>query len=116
MPHVSFALPEARPETSPYAEHVTRLLAGARPTPAIIGTRIRACQAGCPRIEFRLGAMAQVSGTLSHDLSGQDVFVIVLLALALVAAISLTAVWTGDKDRRKAALAVLDRLIRWWRW
>jgi hypothetical protein len=38
---------------------------------------------------------------------------IALLALALVAAVALTAVWTGDRNRRKAALDVLDRIIRW---
>jgi hypothetical protein len=41
--------------------------------------------------------------------------VLVLLALALVAVVVLTAVWSGDKERRKAALDVLDRLLRW-RW
>jgi hypothetical protein len=71
------------------------------------------CQAGCPRTEFRIGALPQVSGALSHNLSGQEVFVVVLLALALVAAVVLTAVWSGDKDRRQAALDVLDRIIRW---
>jgi hypothetical protein len=34
-----------------------------------------------PRTEFKLSALPQVSGTLSHNLSGQDVFVIALLAL-----------------------------------
>jgi hypothetical protein len=77
--------------------------------------RICACQAGCPRREFQLSTLPQASGTLSHNLSGQDVFVIVLLVLALVAAVVLTAVWSGDKERRKDALAVLDRIIRW-RW
>ena len=38
---------------------------------------------------------------------------ITLLALALVAAVALTAVWSGDKDRRQAALDVLDPIIRW---
>ena len=75
---------------------------------------ICACQAGCPRTEFRIRALSQVNGVSSaHNLSGQEVFVIVLLALALVAAVALTAVWSGDKDRRQAALDVLDRIIRW---
>jgi hypothetical protein len=74
-----------------------------------------ACQATCPSTEFRLNALPQASSTVSHVLTGQDTFVIVLLALALalVAAVVLTAVWSGDGERRKAALAVLDRLIRW---
>lgn len=75
--------------------------------------RIGACQAGSIRTEFRLSALPQSSSALSHTLSGQDVFVIVLLALILVAAVVLTAVWSGDKERRKAALDVLDRIMRW---
>jgi RsiW-degrading membrane proteinase PrsW (M82 family) len=76
---------------------------------------ISARQAGCPRTEFKLSALPQVSGALSHNLSGQDVFAIVLLALALVAAVVLTAIWSRDKDRRKDARDVLDRFLRW-RW
>jgi hypothetical protein len=38
--------------------------------------------------------------------------VVVILVLALVAAVALTAIWAGS-DRREAALAVLDRLSRW---
>ena len=72
-----------------------------------------ACQAGRTRTEFKLSALPQVSGAISHAVSGQDAFVIVLLVLAVVAAVVLTAVWSGDKDRRQAALDVLDRLIRW---
>jgi hypothetical protein len=72
------------------------------------------CQAGCTRTEFRLSALPQAGGTVSHVLTGQDVFVIVLLVLALVAGlVVLPAVWSSKPSRRKAALAVLDRLIRW---
>jgi hypothetical protein len=49
----------------------------------------------------------------SHALSGQDLFVVVLLLLALVAAVVLTAIWSRDKDRRKDARDVLGRIIRW---
>jgi len=72
-----------------------------------------ACQAGDPRTEFRLSALPQVSSGLSHNLSGDDVFVIALLVLALVAAVVLTAVWSPDKNRRKDAISVLDRFVRW---
>jgi hypothetical protein len=58
-------------------------------------------------------ALPQASGTVSHVLTGQDTFVIVLLALALVAAVVLTAIWSRDKDRRKDARDVLDRIMRW---
>jgi len=76
---------------------------------------IPACQAGCPHPGSQLGALPQASGSFGHVLTGQETFVVVLLILALVAAVSLTATWSGDSDRRKAALAVLDRFIRW-RW
>lgn len=62
-----------------------------------------------------MSTLPQVSGTLGHALGGQDVFVITVLALALVAAVVLTAVWSPDKERRKDALAVFDRITRW-RW
>ena len=75
---------------------------------------ICACQAGCPHTEFRLSALPQASSTLSRNLSGQDMFVIVLLVLALVAAVVLTALW-GKPARRRDALALLDRIIPW-RW
>ena len=74
---------------------------------------VSACQAGCARTEFKLGALPQVSGTLSHSLSGQGMIVIALLALALVAAVVLTAIWSHDKDKRKDAREVFDRIIRW---
>ena len=74
---------------------------------------IRPCQAGSPRTEFRTSALPQVGGALSHSLSSQDVFVIALLALALVAAVVLTAIWSRDKDKRKDAREVFDRIIRW---
>jgi len=74
---------------------------------------ICACQAGCPRDEFRLYALAQGSGSLSHALSGLDVTLIVIVVLALVAAVVLTAIWSRDKDQRKDAREVFDRIIRW---
>ena len=72
-----------------------------------------ACQARCPHADIHLSALQQASGTLGHALSGQDVFVIALLLLALVAAVVLTAIWSRDKDRRKDAREVLDRITRW---
>jgi hypothetical protein len=35
------------------------------------------------------------------------------LVLALLAAVVLTALWSGKPARSKVALAVLDRLLRW---
>jgi hypothetical protein len=71
-----------------------------------------ACQARCPTADFKLSALPQASG-ISHALSSQDVALIVVVVLALVAAVVLTAIWSRDKDQRQAALAVLDRIIRW---
>ena len=61
--------------------------------------------------DCRLGVLPQVSGVISHVVSGQDAFVIALLALG--AAVVLTAVWSPDGERRKDARDVLDRIIRW---
>lgn len=74
-----------------------------------------ACQAGCPRTEFRLSALPQVSSSVSHVLTGPDVTLIVIVTLAVVAAVVLTAIWSRDRERRKDALAVFDRITRW-RW
>ena len=78
----------------------------------IVRDSVSACQAECARTEFKLNSLSQGSAILSHNLSGQDVFVIVLLVLALVAVVT-TAVWSGNGERRKAALAVLKLLLRW---
>jgi threonine/homoserine/homoserine lactone efflux protein len=75
---------------------------------------VPACHADVARANLRLSALPQVIDAASRNLGGQDLFVIVLLAFALVAVVCLTAVF-GSADRRKAALAVLDRLMRW-RW
>ena len=64
---------------------------------------------------FRSATLSLAGAALGHSLGGQGVFVIAFLALALVAAVVLTAIWSGDKDRRQAGLDVLDRLTRW-RW
>jgi hypothetical protein len=74
----------------------------------------RVCCPSCRAIGLTgRAALPQASVTLGRALSGRDVFVVALLFLALVAAVALTAVWLGDTDRRKAAIDVLDRLIRW---
>jgi hypothetical protein len=72
-----------------------------------------ACQARCTRAEFRLFASPQASDSFKHVISGQDMFILVLLALALVAAVALTAIWSASSERRSAAIEVLDRSIRW---
>jgi hypothetical protein len=76
---------------------------------------VSACQAGCPRTEFKLSALPQVSGTLSHLTAAQGSLWLAALVLALVAAVVLAAVWSGNNDRRKAARDVLALFFRW-RW
>jgi hypothetical protein len=70
-------------------------------------------QTGCSCTQFHLCALAQVGGAISHTLRSQELFVVVLLALAVVAAVTLTAIWSSDKDRRKDACDVLSRFVRW---
>jgi choline-glycine betaine transporter len=76
---------------------------------------VSGCQAGCPRTEFKLNALPQVGGTLSHLTAAQGSLWLAAMVVALVAAVVLTAVWSGDKDRRKAARGVLALFFRW-RW
>lgn len=73
-------------------------------------------QPACHRQEFRVSSLPQASSALGHVLSSQDVLLTVLLVLVLVAGLVVfPAVWSSKPSRRKAALAVLDRIIRW-RW
>jgi hypothetical protein len=76
---------------------------------------ISARQAGCPCHLFRFSVLAQASGHVSHLAASQGVLLVVVVAvvLALLAAVVITAVWSGKPARSKAALAVLDRLLRW---
>lgn len=79
--------------------------------PSSVRGPVSACQAGCARTDSRLSALLQVSG-ISHALSSQDVTMIVVVGLALVTAVVLTALW-GKPARRRDALALLDRIIPW---
>lgn len=64
----------------------------------------------------RSSVLAQASGALEHALTSQDVFVILVLVVFTISVlVILPAVWSSKPARRKAALAVLDRLTRW-RW
>lgn len=75
---------------------------------------LSACQAGCTRTEFKLNALPQVSSALGHVLGSQSAFWLAALCLILFAALVVfPAVWSSKPSRRKAALDVLDRIIRW---
>ena len=72
------------------------------------------CQAACARTDFKLRALPQVSASIGHVLNGHEVFWLAALCLTLFAVlVVLPAVWSSKPTRRRAALAVLDRLIRW---
>jgi hypothetical protein len=68
------------------------------------------------------GAIDRARAELSHDparsnrlIAAQGSLWLAALILALVTAVVLTAVWSGDNDRRKAARDVLALVFRW-RW
>jgi hypothetical protein len=64
---------------------------------------------GKPQVTQPHRATSQVSVVV---LSSQDVTMIVVVGLALVTAVVLTALW-GKPARRRDALALLDRIIPW---
>lgn len=73
---------------------------------------ICARQPGCLGDESRLAALPQ----FSHAMTGQDVFLVTILVLVLLAGLVIfPAIWSSKPARRRAALDVLDRIIRW-RW
>ena len=77
---------------------------------------ICARQAGYPADGSQLSALAQANGALGHALTSEDVLVVlVLVVLTIAVLVVFPAVWSGKPARRRAALAVLDRLTRW-RW
>ena len=56
----------------------------------------------------------QVSNSLPGLLNNQAVLVIIVLVIVLViGGVIFPAVWSRKRTRRTAALAVLDRLLRW---
>jgi hypothetical protein len=82
--------------------------------PSSVRDPVSACQAGYSRTEFRLSTLPQVSDSVTHTLSSQGAFWLAVLSLALFAVLVVfPAVWSRKPARRKAALDVLDRLIRW---
>lgn len=75
---------------------------------------VGARQAGCPCHVFRFSALAQLSSHIGSAVSSHGVLLAVLLvAVALVTVVIFPAVWSRKSYRRKAALEVLERLIRW---
>jgi hypothetical protein len=81
-------------------------------------TSVRGCthifEAGRPRQLCELSMIAQVSNGLPGLLRNQAVPLILGLVIILViGGVLLPAVWSRKRARRTAALAVLDRILRW---
>jgi hypothetical protein len=58
--------------------------------------------------------MTQVNNDLTELLKNQVVLLVIgLVILLVIGGVILPAVWSSKRTRRIAALAVLDRLLRW---
>jgi hypothetical protein len=74
--------------------------------------RIRALVAAPSRRFCQLALVAQAAPAVKAD--GTAVLAVAgLLLIVLLVGVVLPAVWSVKPARRKAALAVLDRLLRW---
>lgn len=81
-------------------------------------TSVRGCicngEVGGSRQLYELSMMAQASNGLPGLARNQAVLLIVGLAIVLViGGVIFPAVWSRKRTRRAAALAVLDRIVRW---
>jgi hypothetical protein len=59
---------------------------------------------------FELSMMSHVSGVLGYH---GVLTLIALVLILIIVGVVFPAIWSGNKARRSAALAVLDRLLRW---
>lgn len=92
-----------------------------RPTPLLrpyVNNRLRervfAREKGSPCRAYQLGALALASGPVSDVTGSPYVLLGLALLLALVTGLVIVpAIWSRRAARRKAALDVLDRLLRW---
>jgi hypothetical protein len=74
---------------------------------------IRHRQAGFAARTFQVSTIGLVGLRLGSTAAGLGILVIALLVAVVVVLVLLPAVWSRKRYRREAALAVLDRLIRW---
>jgi hypothetical protein len=74
--------------------------------------RARALMAAPGRRFCALALVAQAGPAVKAD-GGAALAVAAVLLVVLVAGVVLPAVWSVKPARRRAALAVLDRLVRW---
>jgi len=62
---------------------------------------------------LRFSALAALSGYFGSDFSNNGVLLVISLIIVLLAAgVVLPAIWSRKDFRRRAALAMLERLIR----
>jgi hypothetical protein len=73
--------------------------------------RARALMAASGRRLGQLALVAPVAPAIKED--GAAMLAVAVLIVVLVAGVAWTAIWSAKPSRRKAALAVLDRLLRW---
>jgi hypothetical protein len=73
----------------------------------------RARETRCRCRVLRFSALAALSGYFGNDFSNNGVLLAVSVIMVLLAAgVVLPAIWSRKDFRRRAALAVLERLIR----
>jgi hypothetical protein len=99
----------------PTPETVTASRANGRPYMiSSVRELLRARGTRCRCRVFRFSALAALSGYFGNDFSNNGVLLVIsLITVLLAAGVVLPAVWSRKDFRRRAALAVLERLIRW---
>lgn len=75
---------------------------------------VRALTAASGRRVFQCGLLVEARPAVAKIGSGTELVVaVIVLAAVLVAVVVLAAVFSTRPARRRAALAVLDRIFRW---
>ena len=74
--------------------------------------RVRALAAASGSRVYQFALLAEIRPAIGK-MGGDTVLVVIVLAAVLVAVVILPAVWSTKPTRRRAALAVLDRILRW---
>jgi hypothetical protein len=76
--------------------------------------RLRPRETRCRCRLFRFSALAALSGYFGNDFSNNGVLLVIsLITVLLAAGVVLPAVWSRKDFRRRAALVVIERFIRW---
>ena len=77
-------------------------------------TSVRGCicngEARGSRQFYELSMMAQVNGLARNQVA---LLILGLLAVLVIGGVIFPAIWSSKRARRTAALAVLDRILRW---